>query len=410
MKAMNKLKSPQVIKYIIEEVQKEGVVGEEDSIAILTLKIMLRLVRNANPTSSNILVSDTTGGGKDFLTKNVCKVLLEDEVTCFHRTSMSPKVLNYWQPYIGKQPVSWNNRVLYLEDPEDDAIKSQAFKVMASGGTKMTVLKDQKVINRKIDGKPVMVVTSMKTQIDDEGQRRWDAIRIDTSPELSKLVVRKSLERDMGLIPPNPPDETFRSLLRSLREYEVVIPWAKDLMPTFKNPRMVERTQVNKLLDYIKASAIIHQASRKKNKHGQLIAEKDDYELARLAYILLRNKEGNALNKQEETLLDYLQSKKEPVKLSQITTDLKGVSRTWLYANKDMMISKNIISTVTKFDAGANKEIEHLEASYKIQPNTLPSGKILFGLQGYLPSGQFYDEVNQERKKEGLKPLFKKVI
>jgi len=409
MKAMNKLKSPQLIKYIIEEVHKQGVVGEEDSIAVLTLKIMLRLVRNANPTSSNVLVSDRTGGGKDFLTKNICKVLLEDEVTCFHRTSISPKTLNYWQPKINKKKVSWNGRILYLEDPEDDAIKSQAFKVMASGGTKMTVLKDQNVIDRKIDGKPVMIVTSMKTQIDDEGQRRWDAIRIDASPQLSKLVVQKSLERDMGLVKINP-DETFRAMLRNLREYEVVIPWAKDLLPTFKNPEMVERTQVNKLLDYIKASAVLHQANRKKASDGKLIADKEDYELARFAYIQLRNKEGNALNKQEEELLDYLRSKGSPVKLSQITTELKGVSKTWLYANKDEMISKRIISTVTKFDAGANKEIEHLEAMFKEKPNTLPSGQKLFGLKGYLSSGQFYHEVNKERAKDKLNPVFKKVI
>jgi len=411
MKATKKMSSPELMKYIIEEVQKEGVVGEEDSITVLTLKIMLRLVKNANPTSSNVLVSDQTGGGKDFLTKNVCKVLLEEDLSFFHRTTISPKTLNYWQPRIDKKEVSWNGKVLYLEDPEEDAIKSQAFKVMASGGTKMTVIKDQKVLDRKIDGKPVIIVTSMKTQIDVEGQRRWDAIRIDTSQQLSKNVVNASLMNAMGLTTSDPSDKKFRELLRSLRSYEVIIPWATELSSTFTNPRMVERTQVNKLLDYIKASAVLHQDNRQIDSYGRLLAEKEDYELARFAYIQLRNKEGNALNKAEETLLDYLREKGEPVKLTQITTELVAVSKTWLYEHKEDMVEKGVISTITKFDSGVNREVEHLEAVYsKKQTKDLPSGKKLLGIDGYISSGKFYEEINSKRKQKGLLPIFQKVL
>jgi len=80
---MNKLKDKKLIKHIIDEVHKEGVVGEEDSIILLTLKIMLRLTKNAAPTSSNVLVSDKTGGGKDWVTKRVCKVLIPS-TECYH--------------------------------------------------------------------------------------------------------------------------------------------------------------------------------------------------------------------------------------------------------------------------------------------------------------------------------------
>jgi len=401
-----------LIKHIVEEVQKRGVVGEEDSIMVLTLKIMLRLVRNANPTSSNVLVSDTTGGGKDFLTKNTCQVLLQEDKTYFHRTALSPKVLNYWQPRdsTGKF-TTWNGKVLYLEDPEEDLIKCQAFKIMASGETKMTVVKDQKVLDRKIDGKPVIIVTSMKTQIDVEGQRRWDAIRVDTSQQLSKLVVDSSLQRAMGIQPKTITDEQFCSLLQTLQPYEVIIPWANELLKTFSNPRMVERTQVNKLLDYIKASAVLHQYNRKTDSDNRLIAEKQDYELARFAYIQLRNKEGNALNKQEEELLDYLRAKAEPIKLNQITTDLNNVSKDWLFKHKDDMVEKGIVSTVTKFDAGANREIEHLEAVHGAKlTKDLPSGKVLLKQKDYLSSGQLYRDINDERKQRKLLPIFEKVL
>lgn len=412
---MNKLKDDKLIKHIVDEVHKEGVVGEEDSIIVLTLKIMLRLVKNASPTSSNVLVSDKTGGGKDWLTKHVCKVLLS-ESDCYHRTTMSPKAFNYWQPFkmVNKKKVtiSWDGKVIYLEDPDEELIKSQAFKVMASGGTHMTVVKDQQVLDRKIEGKPVIIVTSMKTQIDVEGQRRWDAIRIDTSQALSNKVIDSILTDACGKSIKGNADTTFRLMLQKLDEYNVVIPWAINLKRVFKNPRMIERTQTKKFLDYIKASAVLHQEQRKVDAGGNLIADEDDYELARFAYIKLRNKEGNALNKQEEELLDYLRSKKEEIKLNQVTTDLENVSRAWLYQHKDDMIEKGVISTVIKFDAGANREVEHLKASAdmaKVVSNP-PKGSAILKKKTYLLDGKLYREINQERKKEGLLPIFDEVL
>jgi len=412
---MNKLKDEKLIKHIVDEVHKDGVVGEEDSIIVLTLKIMLRLVKNASPTSANVLVSDKTGGGKDWLTKRVCSVLLPEN-ECFHRTTMSPKVLNYWQPKekVGNKyvPVSWDGKVIYLEDPEEELIQSQAFKVMTSGGTHMTVVKDQKVLDREIMGKPVIIVTSMKTQIDVEGQRRWDAIRIDTSQQLSDKVVTSILSSACGNPIKGDADTTFRLMLQKLNSYNVIIPWAMELKDVFQNPRMIERTQTKKFLDYIKASAILHQEQREIDADGNLIAEKDDYELARFAYIKLRNKEGNALNKQEEELLDYLRGKKEEVKLNQIITDLENVSRAWLYRNKDNMISKGVVSAVVKFDAGANREVEHLKASSDMMlvGSNPPKGSLLLNKNSYLLDGKLYKEINQERKKDGLLPIFKEVV
>lgn len=408
---MNKIDSKEVVKHIIEEIQKCGVVGEEDSIIVLTLKTMLRLVDNAQPTSSNILISDISGGGKDFLCKAVCNTLLEKNSTYWKATAISEKALNYFQPTISKKPVSWNARVLYLEDPVEETIKSQAFKVLASGELETITVKDQKAIQMKIDGKPVIIVTSMKAQIDDEGQRRWDCIRIDTSPQLTGQVIINTLRRAMGLPTVNGRDDKFCKDLNDLRSYTVIIPWATNLLPAYAKARMLDRTQINKLLDYIKASAILHQKNRKHDKDGNLVADIEDYELARFTYIQLRNKEGNALNKKEEILLDYLADKGEPIKLNQITSELRGVSKAWLYACKDAMVDKGIISTVTKYDAGANREIEHLEyVQHAVKAVDLPSGRELLQTTGYIGSGKIYEEINKRRVSKGLLPIFKKMI
>ena len=63
---IKKLKDKQLLLKIVEEIQKEGVVGEEVTLLVLINKIMLRLTDSV-PTSSNLIVSDETGGGKDYI-------------------------------------------------------------------------------------------------------------------------------------------------------------------------------------------------------------------------------------------------------------------------------------------------------------------------------------------------------
>jgi hypothetical protein len=398
------------MKHIIDEVHSRGVIGEEESIIALTLKIHLRLVKNAHPTSSNILVSDTTGGGKDFITKNICEVLCKKNDTYIHRTNLSPKVLNYWQPKLATgAPTTWNGKVLYLEDPDEELIKSQAFKVMASGGSAITVLKDQVVIDRIIEGKPVIILTSMKSQIDVEGQRRWDAVRVDTSNAISQNVVSAVFANATGCQSQTKIDDTFCTILRTMQSYEVIIPWADELVPFIEDPDTIARTQVNKLLDYIKASAVMHQYQREIDDQGRLIADKEDYELARCVFIHLRDKEGNALNKQEEVLLDYLRSYNKPRKITDIVTDLGTVSKTWLYENKEEMISKGVIMSITQFDAAANREVEHLAPSVTTKKvrKDIPAASKIFQCNGYVSSGRLYTDINVERKDKNLHKVFK---
>jgi hypothetical protein len=410
-KAVPKMTHPKLMYYLIKEVQKEGIVGEEDSIIVMALKISLRLVKNASATSSNLLVSDDTGGGKDFLTSGVCRTMLRKESTYFHRTAISPKVFNYWQPINldTEEEVSWNGKILYLEDPESELIKSQAFKVMASGGTAITVVKDQEVFQKQIDGKPVIIITSMKTTIDIEGERRWDCIRLDLSPQLTEKVKERVALKAAGLIEYEP-DEGFRSLLQTLLRVEVVVPFAKKLIEGLSDHSNI-RTQVLKLIEYTMASAALHQYARKKDKKGRIIAEPMDFEYARLAFIKLRDEEALAVTKKEQELIDYLRNKKTHVKIRDIIDELEGYTKDWIYRHKEDLIERRIISIVMDFDPDSNRDIEHFKYTGESRTKSLiPTAKALFKDDNYVCSGQLYWDINKERKEEGLLPLFHGLI
>lgn len=419
--ALKKMKDPALIKHIIEEVQKEGVVGEENSIAILTLKICLRLVQDVTATSSNIFVSDESGGGKDWLVKNICKVMLDDNKTCYHRTDLSKKVLNYWElfewvqtgkkgkngkPQKEKKIISWDGKVLYLEDPGEDVIKSQGFKVRASGDNKVTVLKDQEVIDIRIVGKPVFIITSMKTSIDVEGTRRWDCIRIDTSKALTKEIMKYNLDKAAGKVTYTP-DEYFRDYLKNLQRVEVVIPFASQLLNSFgKNIAM--RTQVWKLIDYIKASVALHQYSRQQDANDRYVATEDDYEFARFVFTELRNMEGQALNKKEQDLMDYLTELGDLIKPADIVSNLQGYTKTWLQSHKEDLVERKLVSIEQKFDPDANREIEHWRAVETGFIKCLPSAKDVLNNNGYIASGQLYDDLDKIRAKRNLSLVFKR--
>ncbi len=76
---IGELKKPDLLYNLVLEIQKQGVKGEEDNILVLIMKIMLRLVCDATAESSNMVVSDKSGSGKDWITKKVCTYLIPEE-------------------------------------------------------------------------------------------------------------------------------------------------------------------------------------------------------------------------------------------------------------------------------------------------------------------------------------------
>lgn len=92
---IKKLEDKNLLYNILKEIRNEGVIGEENTLLVLIIKISLRLVKNAKPTSSNLWESDKSGAGKDKLAQAVLNVLVATD-DYEHRTEITPKALNYW--------------------------------------------------------------------------------------------------------------------------------------------------------------------------------------------------------------------------------------------------------------------------------------------------------------------------
>jgi hypothetical protein len=393
------LRDENLLVRIVNEVHKEGLVNEEKSTLVLIIKIFLRLVINASATSSNILVSDKTGSGKDVIVFCVCITILPEN-HYHHRTDISDKAFDYWQPIIrwevddnGKKiPIkdSWNGHVIHLEDPKDDALTGQSFRVMASGGTEVTKVINLVPVTITIDGKPVIIVTSLHATIDEEGQRRWDSLRIDTSEKLTIAVKKKILSRASGKNN-HDKDESFRHAIKFLLSpYSVVIPYAEELDPYLPN-NLIMRTQTKKLLDYIKASAVLHQWQREKDEQGRLIATWFDYDYARFVFTILKDVEGVTLNSAEEEFIAFLREQNGSIPIKDAVEKFKKRSIAWVYDHLDSFVSKGLIE-VSYEPVDFNRDIKKVRATKGCEIHDLPSS-LWF-------STQFQKGLEKEQQKE----------
>ena len=356
----NTLKKENMLVDIVKEIQKEGIVGEEDTILALLLKFTMRLVINSEPTSSNVVVSDESGGGKDNLIKGIGNAVVKKGFY-LHRNGLSSKVFTYW--HANEENWTWKDKILHMEDPEEELINCQGFKTMASGNPNKVVVKDQKAEEYRSNGKPVLIITSRESQIAMEGVRRWDAVQVDTSNELSEAIARYIANKEMGLIDETP-NKVLRDALCSLPPRNVVIPFANELVKYLTFTVQI-RTQFHKFLDYIKASAVLHQYQRDKDDKHCIIANVDDLIYASFAYGKFGNEYGVPLNKDERDFMDILIAEKRPQRVSDILRRFNR-SKDWIYRHIDKLKSVNLIWESEEFDEQTHRNVLLLSANTEL--------------------------------------------
>lgn len=424
--AITKLQDSNLLLNIINEIQKEGVIGEEETILVCINKIMLRKTKGAKPTSSNIIISDITGCGKDYIFTKICNVVVEKE-KYYHRTDISDKTFDYWKPLIrfdtieedGKKkriPVydTWDGYVLHLEDPREEALNGQSFKVMSSGGTEVTKVIDNKARDIKIEGKPVIVVTSLKTLLDNEGLRRWDTLRIDTTTTQTHAINKYKLLKASGKITFEPDCVLRNALQKNLYEKDVIIPYAEKLFELLPDS-LITRTQTDKLLDNIKSSAILHQYQREKQDNNTIIANGFDLAYGWFVFTHLNSSHGIPTNVDEEEVVKLLKREGRPLSINEFSNLYTRHSKQWLYNNKEKLISKGLVKTIYQYESNANKDIEMItigdNALLVLKGfNEVLKYNDMISFKGFNGFKDICERLNENRTKNGLKKTFSHVF
>lgn len=378
------LKSPDLFNMLLEQ-SGLNVAGEETARKIIIVTAMQRLLKNGNATSSNLLVQDDSGKGKDHVTKETLKAILPEEIY-LHRTRISPTAFTYWhKPRKDKEgnlfdyDWTWDGKVVYLEDCDEALLNCNVLKTMMSGGTISTIVIKQVAYDIEIKGKPVIVLTSasatpnpelirrvLQTHLTDEGSSQTKDVMLK---QASFRQAKQKVTFNQDLI----------DCQKYLERVSVNIPYAEALADLISSDKVIMRTVFTRILDIIGTLTALHQYDRDTLDTldtSVKIATLQDYELARKILLPLIEQSGFIqLTKDQEAVLSIFKS--SPVTeftASQILSYLAGRIKTLptTQARLRELNSYGFIESIWGKDS-INRDIEQFRLIPAQEKVTLPT-------------------------------------
>jgi len=267
-------KDKSIFSKIIKEFNKK-IEGEDNSKKAIFLSLCSVWNKEAE-VPLNSLVSSESSAGKSFICKNIIKIFPKEMVE--YRTKITPEAFTYWKR--GEEDWDWDGKICYLEDISQSILDAPTFKVMCSEGSTATIVIKQKAVDIEIKGKPVMLVTTARTNPNTEILNRFQIISLDESKEQTKAIVFRQAEQKNS----EKYDENITNALKLLKRKKVYIPYAKNIANYLNKSYNFEairlRRDFSRLLDLIKCSAVLHQYQRKEIEKDTIEANEQDYLIA----------------------------------------------------------------------------------------------------------------------------------
>lgn len=364
------LKDPKLFEKLSITEPNKKVVGEEETREVITLCVHGgRLVQNSQIASFNLCINDDAGTGKDYVTGATLNTLPKQYY--IKKTRISQNVLNYWHNSEDEPQWTWDGKVLYLEDISESILNHDVFKVMCSGGSNATIIKDQKVIDLEVKGKPVMVITTATATPSPELVRRFVILNLDSSKSQTKEIMKRhSKFRKEGIVLEY--DQKLIESLQLLNRVKVKIPFADLIDEHFPENNIIMRTNYPRFLDFISASTALHQFQREE-KEGFFLAEGQDYNIARRCFIkLFSNKYMIPLtNNQRKILKIFGNNINLNATCPELTTKVDFMSEKSLRYNLNLLSTYGLLQTNSKLNS-QNKEVQ----SFSLNDSYIPNEKL----------------------------------
>ncbi|VVB76436.1 Uncharacterised protein [Candidatus Tiddalikarchaeum anstoanum] len=310
------------------------------------------LCLNAQKTSNNLIVNSKSGSGKDHVTTEVIRLISGEEERWFKRTRISKTAFTYWHNSFFEPEWTWNGKIFYGEDVSSDVLNCEVFKVMSSGGSHSTIVKDQKALTILINGKPSIIITAANATLQDELLRRFAVIRLNETKEQDDLIIKHQAELAMTGIQPQYDDLVKKSLL-CLKPVKVIIPYAEEFEKVFEkmHANIIIRTNFNRFVDMIKYSTVIHQFQRDRASDGSIYAKPEDYDKAvDWFYYMFTNQQLLPLTNDQQRLLKLIQELSPEANVSDIISEVTFAGRTWVYTNLNILAEKGFLIKGSKVE------------------------------------------------------------
>jgi hypothetical protein len=279
------LKDKEILELFNKEFDKK-IVKEFETRKTLFLINNMCNVENLNKATDNIMLNAPSGVGKDYISEAIFDIFPEEEKEELIRTT--PKVLAYTRNSLEDPKATWKKVRLRLEDAGNDVLNDDCFKVISSSNpnkkNKAKSVQKGKVIEIEIDGKPTITLTIATANPKEEILRRFPICDLDEGINQTKEILKRQSQFAVSGKTIDY-DEKFTDALRLLKRVRVKVPFAEKLVEIFCPENVIVRTHFPRFLDYIKSSCSFHQYQRTQDEEGYFLAEKQDYDIARMMLI-----------------------------------------------------------------------------------------------------------------------------
>jgi hypothetical protein len=273
--------SPDLIKRVINKVQSMGVVNEAELISLVYIAATSRVL--AQPI--NPLIKGSSSGGKSYTTTKTLELIGKDFVSYLSTSSALSLIYD-------ERPLSHTVLVVFEANQlqaDENSIFSMLLRTLISEGRiiHQTTVEDPDAPNgrrvARIERKgPISLMITTTGEFHAENETRMLSFNVTESPEQTRSVIAGLAASAAGKSGHHDDLKVYHDFQTwiALGPQDAVIPYAEIIAANIP-PAMVRfRRDAGALFNFIKASAILHQAQRQMDDQGRVIAAVEDYRIA----------------------------------------------------------------------------------------------------------------------------------
>ncbi len=277
------LMSPGLLRWLVDGIEEAGVAGER----FLSLTIFLAGTSRLLSRPLAVIVQGPSASGKSYSIEQVAKLFPPEAI--LSATDITPNALYYMEPgelehkfvVAGERPRRQNN---------ETAETTKSLREMISNGelVKVVTISDgdgPRAVTVRQKGPIAYVESTTAPELYEEDANRCLVLHSDERPEQTRRILladAKQLKGESTGLRRDQVREGFQCLQRMLIPLEVVIPFAQRLAELFPNEPLEVRRSFGHMTSMIKSIALLHQYQRPRDEAGRIVAQPEDYFLARL--------------------------------------------------------------------------------------------------------------------------------
>lgn len=271
-KAIEFLSKNRLVESIDKLLEQSGIVGEEEN------RMLLFLLASSYkmPYPLHGLIQGTSGEGKSHLLNGMAECMPQEDV--MNMTRITSKSLYH---YRDKELI---NKLILIQDFDGLDEEAQfAFREMQSAKflTSSTVVKDMFGNTRgkmkKVLAHFASLTATTKAEVYYDNMSRSVVLGVDESQEQTLRIIKAQNMKIAGISDSENEQQAkqlLRNVMRVLKSYEVVNPYADKLMLPLE-AKMLRRLN-SQFQNFVSQITILHQYQRKTDAKGRLIATKED--------------------------------------------------------------------------------------------------------------------------------------